>query len=98
MSKKGRTSIFLLGSLVLALSCVPLAFLAYGAKLDRNTLNNRIADLESTEIASPAALQSDYRSVIESYLPILPPDSDFRCGTDRGIVVFDPTTSVKNGS
>jgi hypothetical protein len=48
MSKKGRTSIVLLGSLVLCLICIPLAFMAYGAKVDRTALNRRIALLRIT--------------------------------------------------
>jgi hypothetical protein len=90
MSKKGRTSVLLLGSVVACLICIPLAFLAYGANLDRTALNNRMALLNATVTASPTALQARYRTARERILPILPPDPDYKLNPSGGIVVFDP--------
>jgi hypothetical protein len=90
MSKKGRTSVLLLGSLVFCLICIPLAFLAYGAKLDRTALNNRMALLQATATANPTALQARYRTAREHILQILPPDPEYRLNPSGGIVVFDP--------
>lgn len=90
MSDKGRSAIVLLICLASALLLAPLAYLAAAAWDEDHALKTRIAALEARELAGPADLQADYRSVVGSFLPILPPDSDFRCGTSRGIVVFDP--------
>jgi hypothetical protein len=90
MSKKGRSSILLLGSLVVCLICIPLAFLAFGAKLDRGPLNNRMALLQATATASPNALQNRYRTARERILPILPPDPDYKLNPSGGIIAFDP--------
>ena len=90
MSKKGRTSVVLLSSLVISLLFIPLVYLAYGAKVDRTLLNRRIALLDATEVASPTALQARYRLAREKILPILPPDPGYRFNSHGGIVVFDP--------
>jgi hypothetical protein len=90
MSKKGRSSLVLLGSLVACLLLIPLAYLTYGARLDRVALNKRIALLESTAVTSPTAIQTRYRAARERILPILPPDPDCRLFPSGGIVVFDP--------
>lgn len=89
MSKKGRSSVLLLGALVGCLLSIPLVFIANAARLDRTTLNKRIALLESRSIASPSALQAQYRADRLRMLPILPPDPDVRLNPSGGLVVFD---------
>lgn len=63
---------------------------AFGNEPDKEALERRVALLEATEVAGPAALRSLYRVVREGLLAISPPDPDCRIGSSRGIIVFDP--------
>ena len=92
MSEKGRSSVILL-VMVSGLLLAPLGGLALAARFDRidkDALDRRIALLQATTVDSPASLQTRYRAAREQWLPILPPDPEFRLNPSEGILVFDP--------
>jgi hypothetical protein len=91
MNLKGPSFTFFLGLSIVAF-VFPFVIPAYAARdrVDQEALNQRIALLQTTEVASPADLRSRYRTDRERLLPILPPDPSTKLNPSRGFVVFDP--------
>ena len=90
MSKEGRSSLVLLALLVSGLLVVPLVYLVFAGKfdpIDPDALNRQIAELESTAVAGPAALQARYLMDRDLDLTFLLPDPEYDI-RDR----TDPTT------
>jgi hypothetical protein len=93
MSKKGRSSVVLLGLVVSALLLVPLIYFALAAKfdpVDQDALNNQIEYLQSTAVDSPAALQARFLAERDLDLTFLMPGPEYDINHSAGFAVFDP--------
>jgi hypothetical protein len=93
MSKKGRSSVVLLGLVVSALLLVPLIYFALAARIDpvdEEALNEQIEYLQGTAVDSPAALQARFLAERDLDLTFLMPGPEYDINQSGVIAVFDP--------
>jgi YD repeat-containing protein len=93
MSKKGRSSVVLLGLVVSALLLVPLIYFALAARIDpvdEEALNEQIEYLQATAVDSPADLQARFLAERDLDLTFLMPGPEYGINHSGGMAVFDP--------